>query len=1212
MNERILTTDDIPLDTLPYNVAAPLNLALSETNATRRLYMLLHSYGQTVRFLALCHLSDYIQHPDLRHPVGDEIVNALRRPSMGHWVRAVREIPRLFLQKRVGLFIDEWPDSFKKLQKQQYDDCVSFDLHAPRTRLTAIDALLQLRNALAHGSLPPDEHLCDWLNNRYAAILLDMLDMLGFLKRLIVYRTVGHDAERVDVLVLRGFAQPFSTAIFRTPWFSQAGKVPSVFLGKVNDNSAYLPLYPLLVDSIDDIGCGLVECLFSYDGLGQKCAYYIGLGRKYESRDHYRTVVDVLFARPMQKAGGRHAPLAEAILRNTNDNISLNQGVKFFPEVFQPQERYLALIDDFLKGMSGKVAGMLILADAGAGKTSLVCHLALRLLGPEQGDYLPFLTTGKGLPRAKCFTTGEYEPGVLGALGTHLKETLGLDQASTWSDLLQALADGLGVGCANSVKMVLMVDAMNEAPDPPHLLQEFDYVVGLARQLPWLRCLGTMRKSTYQLVLARFAEKGVPWPQSERAYVREQDRTGKLSAGVLLAGFSDSEARSAYKRYMTQTRAGIGVPACLTPYQDLPETLRQMVRQPLMLRILMQTFNQQHVPPNLAPIGLFERFHDECLSSTQRTTAARVAECCLLAGQPFLPQDDAEEIAKEWSETRSEIELLVCVNPLEQLLEQGVLVRNADGRYAFAHQLYLEFLLFRHFSARNPSTAGLLGLIREIVTHLGSHLEEEAGALRILLLTRIVHGEHAAIVPMVEMLRLVGFQEFLTPLIFELKRLGSDAYASIQEILLAQISKPILSAGEEVYRTIGDRRGQLAASQRLLELEQNIVQRASLEVAHARLLVMSNRLSEAAEALERVRPLAEESGNERLLLTHCIEKGYLNFVTGYSQNALDAYSRAKATLEHLQQEMGEEEHLLRRREIVAGRGCVEHNMDLNEACAASHAEALGIDRHLNHRAGIALDLVNLADAQWGCHRFDQALSTYHEAVEASRKACFQDAMDISLIGRGAVLWSMGHFVDADSSVSAGLAVAKELSYSWDLAWGLTYQSNILASLGRMKDALNANERALTLAREVGAQYLIALDSAYLFCKFEVLSPGCPNTRQRIDDCLATCKRLDFYGVTVFLSSVRVLNSVASGQFPDEEVRDELHEVLRLVDRMPLIKGPWELVGLQIIEAMKHWRPMLNRIHLEDIVDEIVERKASSMSADDRAVYLSSRKCWQAA
>nr|MDQ3834446.1 tetratricopeptide repeat protein [Actinomycetota bacterium] len=198
--------------------------------------------------------------------------------------------------------------------------------------------------------------------------------------------------------------------------------------------------------------------------------------------------------------------------------------------------------------------------------------------------------------------------------------------------------------------------------------------------------------------------------------------------------------------------------------------------------------------------------------------------------------------------------------------------------------------------------------------------------------------------------------------------------------------------------------------------------------------------------------------------------------------------------------------------VLDSKGCCEHNVERNHDCARTHKQALEIARRLMDPSKTAMSLLNLGDAYWGCHGYGQAISTYQEAVDRASGAFYDDALDIALIGRGIVQWSIGAFQDARRSIAAGIALARDLNYTWDICYGCIYQSNLEASLGDMGKAITTNIEALRLAGDVRSGYLAGLASAYLCWKTEISTPGSTENSARIEEALQTCREYGTIGV----------------------------------------------------------------------------------------------------
>jgi hypothetical protein len=1175
----------------------------------RRLHLLIHSYSQLVHFLALCHISDYIRYPEIKDKKGEEILRNLKRPSLGHWVMVLREIPKYLEQNNLSPFLENWQQIYKRLENSIYPDCIGSDLYSPRVEQNPIEAFLRLRNTLAHGGIFPDETFCEQLYVHHLPILKDLLYSFKFIFDLTVFRLVSYNNETIKVIKLKGVAQPFEEISLNRNIYS-TNDIPECFLEFVNkeNSTSYLTLTPLLISFLED-DTGFLEPLLIYEGLGNKRVYYLGIKKRFETRKYYDNIIDKFFFKTSFNLKAWNVKLVSLVIQNTQSIITTNQNIKYFPEVYQERQYYSDLVKEFCFNNPSKVSGLLFVAESGVGKTSFVCHTTVQTLDTDEIVLLPFLITSKNLSNLSSDNIGSpivYQENTLGILGTYIRDIFDTSNVCDWDTLFMILEKCIAKNSNNkNIQILFIVDAINEASNPFYLLQELDYVVNRARKLPWLRCIGTVRKGAYEILEAKFKEYNVKFPRNERAYIREPDESGKPTIKINLAYFSEYEAKHTYERYQQQSQEKTDIPACVTKYNDLPDRLRQIIRHPLILRLLMQTYHKQEVPVNLSPNSLFHQFHNE-LSTTEKRTISHIVKNCLEKKRATFYASEAKQVLDIWQKDKDEYALLIYLNPIEQLLDSGILLPTSQGDYNFTHQLYFEFLIFKFLLSQKLDNFQLVNTVRNVIETPKLHLEEEIGAIRMVLLKVIKQNNFSILGELINSIHSEMFYKFLTPLILELKDLSNDIYKKTLQEILKQKNQLVLHATMEMYRIIGDRESQLYVIEKILKIENNY----ALKLQYIHLLIMSNRADEANTVIKEIKNYAEKTQDKVTLLGALTEEGYVNFVISDSKKALSAYSLAMQLLNELKGKLTKEEFLLKKREILGGRGCVEHNIDDNEACVASHSEALSIDKQLDDKSAIALDLVNLADAYWGCYQYGQSLRIYQDAIDASIKSCYQDAMDVALIGRGAVLWSMGRFEDAIISIDKGLEIAHQLNYSWDLAYGMLYKSNVQASLNSLSLAIETNEKALSYAILSGSEYLIMLASSYLFLKLEIKQPGIINRRKEIDDALNRCEQLELKGIKLTLLSVSVLNKVSNPNFTDEMIEKDLNIFIDLVDNIPPVKGPWELFCLHLKSAIKYRRKNIDTIDLEDIIDIVIEQKTASMTAEDRELYLATRKIWK--
>ena len=210
---------------------------------------------------------------------------------------------------------------------------------------------------------------------------------------------------------------------------------------------------------------------------------------------------------------------------------------------------------------------------------------------------------------------------------------------------------------------------------------------------------------------------------------------------------------------------------------------------------------------------------------------------------------------------------------------------------------------------------------------------------------------------------------------------------------------------------------------------------------------------------------------------------------------------------------------------------------------------------------------------WGCHQYGDALIMYRRVLELAEKAYYTEGIELARIGGGLVLWSIGRYEAAASSLESGLKLARELNSGWDIGYGLVYLSNVQASLGDTVLALRTNHEAVTEATAAGAGYpqppgplLPPLEAGGVRSHGRHLSG--PRSRRRserlgrsVSDGLATC-----------LAWLRLMHRIPDQTISDEILDRELNRRTRLLAVGLPVKGPWEALGTHVVRRARECRP----------------------------------------
>lgn len=456
-----------------------------------------------------------------------------------------------------------------------------------------------------------------------------------------------------------------------------------------------------------------------------------------------------------------------------------------------------------------------------------------------------------------------------------------------------------------------------------------------------------------------------------------------------------------------------------------------------------------------------------------------------------------------------------------------------------------------------------------------------------------------------------GLRQAVAPLLFELRRLGMPAYTHLEHLLLQHTDAADLDAGAELYHVIGDWGAEVAVLQRWLAVEPDDHRSARARLRYARMLLVRQNVREATALLDAVVKTAERHHDDLLLLDALQDQGFACAQVGDCHRGRDAYARALALLERLRPGMPDEVYRLKRLAGLHGSGCVAHNADDNAAGATHHAAAVDLARQQRDGPQVALSLLNLADAQWGCWHYGRALQTYEEAEDAATDACYPEGLEFCFLGRGIVLWSIGRYAAAEGALQRGLAVARDLGDVWGEAYGLTYLGDVHAARGELQTALRVNRRAADLARSLGAEYLLAIAGLYRLWRQEAEAPGDPARGPQIRDALGRAHELGLDGVGLHLAWVHLLHRAAATTALDADVAEELTSLVRAFPLDRPARGVSELLGLQLVGALRSHRPRIDSAELEQLVSRVTDRKAESLRPADRDVFRETRRRWDA-
>jgi hypothetical protein len=410
--------------------------------------------------------------------------------------------------------------------------------------------------------------------------------LLFLQRRALILATKG--ASGPEVRIFRGL-QPSSDVPADIEWVARgAHRLKKVGFHWVGPNGRSLHLWPFYVQEADDRLEADQDQAYMYlaHHRGREIAKYkpFGSGKEAVGSKHlYREVRAFFLPLLRERAQPTGNRLEWGTLRTIAQGISGVHGAgiesKYDGDLFAGREKELAAIGQFLDQTERNM--LALVGDSGVGKSCLVWHTYRER---KESEDCFFIYPAQALDPRKD---------VIATLAEDVTKALGKDAKLDGTDAFERKLQELCLANPDN-RVVLVVDAVNEAPDPKgvmELLMAFSKhvkILGLtsARILLICRpgCWRVLRRRMnfvdewfFRLPHARY-----PWLDIEP--------------------FDEGEARAAFLKYCKKRHIN-------TAYDDLPLTIRKRVRHPFWLSVVTLIFQRDgSIPASVDESDIMRRF----------------------------------------------------------------------------------------------------------------------------------------------------------------------------------------------------------------------------------------------------------------------------------------------------------------------------------------------------------------------------------------------------------------------------------------------------------------------------------------------------------------------------------------------------------------------------------------------------------------------------
>jgi tetratricopeptide (TPR) repeat protein len=530
--------------------------------------------------------------------------------------------------------------------------------------------------------------------------------------------------------------------------------------GGEGGESKVMPLYPLLNPVSEQ------EPLFLYDGHygirvqtkqaaeERSYVYYLGAHHRVTDGPACDRLKALLARRQisffLDKENTAPWSIADSAADYSRRTLEELRGTKYFPECYLPFGDLERHFDAFLgvpeprawaadTARRRHVNGFLLIGPAGAGKTAFLARQVERLLGPSAGD-----EAGRESRNLVLFLRGNgiaLRPEGM-SLFRDVAEKLGIavDGAtakarssggfSSFRELFDHLHARWKQDRVPGRRLVLVLDALNEAPFAETVVREGLGLIGAAACYPWCKVIISTRQEWLSVWGGKLGPNEASPLEELRPFLYVFDpgerREQKAPPVVLMEPFTEAQAGDVYGRYQAArgddssplapvlggegSSGGYRIASCRTAWAELPATTRDLLLNPLYLHLFMETFDGRSAEPVLTVPSLFRQYVERALRERPGLGASVEAVVGHLLGDLTRPSadltdDDCNAIRRAWAEGRSAEEARLELSPVEGLAHEGLVtkrVREEGGGYRFVFQTVAEYLLYRHFVAAKP------------------------------------------------------------------------------------------------------------------------------------------------------------------------------------------------------------------------------------------------------------------------------------------------------------------------------------------------------------------------------------------------------------------------------------------------------------------------------------------------------------------------------
>ncbi len=253
----------------------------------------------------------------------------------------------------------------------------------------------------------------------------------------------------------------------------------------------------------------------------------------------------------------------------------------------------ISLLQKFSEFLESNQTAFVLTGKSGVGKSNFVISL-MDIYGDDSRYAFLMYDAGRiGSER------------VLELIYSDLSTEIGMSKADA-GDIFKRLDEK---GQMSNNKMLLVFDALNESGDGKRLMQQIDHLIS-RNHYPWLKIVLTSRPYAWKILSSGAYFARDQYFTEQNLGVSDNILAENVGVGMVLQEFDRVELPEAFEHYRNRY-------SLKNTFTDLLPKTQDLLRDPLLLNLLAETYQGQEIPKHLDEFNIFPNYISALLHSAR-------------------------------------------------------------------------------------------------------------------------------------------------------------------------------------------------------------------------------------------------------------------------------------------------------------------------------------------------------------------------------------------------------------------------------------------------------------------------------------------------------------------------------------------------------------------------------------------------------------------